>query len=133
MTQSLVIADDNLPFLEYVKTVAEEAGWTVTLCTDGNELLTALKAMTCPALVLIDIKMPNLDGVEVAWKLADLDLLSPTRLRFMTGEDPTSAIAARMIAKAGEQDPGMTLFKPISLDKLREVLAYEAGQLESQV
>ena len=133
MTQRLVIADDNTQFLDYVRTVAEAKGWAVTLCADGNELLAALAVLSDPALVLVDINMPNLDGVEVAWKLADLEGPALARLRFITGGDPTSAIAARMIAKAREQDPGMTLFKPITIDKLREVLAYEAEKLKELV
>ncbi len=132
MTLRLIIADDNAQFLDYVKTVAEAKGWLVTLCADGNELLAILKEMSDPALVLVDINMPNLDGVEVAWKLSDLNGSAPARLRFITGGDPTNAIAARMIAKAREQDPGTTLFKPIAIEKLREVLAFEAEKLEAQ-
>lgn len=132
MTHRLIIADDNAQFLEFVRTVAEGAGWVVTLCADGIELMAILEEMSDPALVLVDINMPNLDGVEVAWKLADLAESAPARLRFVTGGDPSNAIAARMIAKAREQDPGMTLFKPIPIDKLREVLAYEAEMLKER-
>lgn len=133
MTHRLIIADDNAQFLEFVRTVAEGAGWVVTLCADGNELLDSLRKMSEPALVLVDINMPNLDGVEVAWKLSDLNGSAPARLRFITGGDPSNAIAARMIAKAREQDPGMTLFKPIAISKLREILAYEAEKLDERL
>lgn len=133
MTHRLIIADDNAQFLEFVRTVAEGAGWVVTLCADGNELLDSLREMSEPALVLVDINMPNLDGVEVAWKLSDLNGSAPARLRFITGGDPSNAIAARMIAKAREQDPGMTLFKPIAISKLREILAYEAEKLDERL
>ncbi|SNT22548.1 response regulator [Antarctobacter heliothermus] len=95
MTHRLIIADDNAQFLDFVRTVAEGAGWVVTLCADGNELLEILKKMSDPALVLVDINMPNLDGVEVAWKLSDLNGSAPARLRFITGGDPSNVSVRR--------------------------------------
>lgn len=126
---SLIIADDNLEFANFLQEVAKAAGWSVSICGDGHELLRALDEIEESALVLIDIQMPNLDGIEVAMRLRDMDQSRKLRLRFVTGGLDVLAVAARVIVEAGNYDPGKTLHKPISLAQFRAVLDEEARLL----
>lgn len=127
----LVIADDNLPLVEVLEQVALDAGWSVVTCRDGKELVDVLNELTESAFVLVDINMPELDGVEVAQSLGQFAQLPEIRLRFMTGGSDSLAVAARMIAKARDREPGQTLYKPISIEKFRQVLAEEEQHLAS--
>lgn len=119
----LYIADDNIEFAEFCAKVAKQEGWQVSICADGTELVDILKLEDTPALVIIDIQMPNIDGIEVIDCLQAIN--RDLRLRFITGGPQSSALAARMIADARGYDVGRFLTKPLSVKKLRSILAEE--------
>jgi len=64
----LVVEDDAATRRMLVEAVAEEGGYAVVLARDGQEALERARA-TRPGLVLLDIKLPRLDGREVARRL----------------------------------------------------------------
>lgn len=123
----LYVADDNLEFSRFLRRVAEMAGWTTTTCCNGLELASAVAAADGPALLIVDINMPELDGIEVIEKLATIN--RRLRMRFITGGDITSALAARMIAEARGMEAGRLLSKPITVEELTELLRSEARLL----
>ena len=121
----LYIADDNLEFARFCEGVATRSGWTVSVCGNGAELVDLLKEESGPALLIIDINMPVLDGIEVIDQLHAIP--RDLRLRFITGGHDSSALAARMIADARELKVGKYLTKPISVKRLQAVLEEEAS------
>ena len=123
----LYIADDNEGFAEFCSTVAAKENWLPVSCRDGAELLDALRSGTGPALVICDLNMPNLDGVQVAQALPEIQ--RNLRVRFITGGDQSFALAAHMISKINDMKAGRYLVKPISVSKLREVLAFERDEI----
>lgn len=123
----LYIADDNLEFAEFLSIVSRRAGWTVEICENGQVLVEKLHQSKQPALALVDINMPEMDGIEAIEGM--LDLPHPLRLRFMTGGADSSIIAAKMIASARDLTVGRNLFKPISKETLEKVLRDEAVAL----
>ena len=124
---NLFVADDDIDFSTFLCTVAERAGWTVHHAANGRVLMEQLAGFEGPALLLIDINMPEVDGIEVIDQLVLLP--NPLRVRFMTGGQDTSMVAANMIAKARNLSLGRSLFKPIPMAMLRDVLAEEAQNL----
>jgi CheY-like chemotaxis protein len=67
MTQSkgtIFIMDDDLALQTVLEYALRGAGYEVILARDGEEGLAMLKSLS-PNLVISDIMMPNLDGVEV--------------------------------------------------------------------
>jgi CheY-like chemotaxis protein len=121
------IADDNLEFSNFLRRVAEMEGWTTTTCSNGRELATVVAAEGGPALLFIDIHMPELDGIEVIEELKVVK--RRLRMRFMTGGDISSALAARMIASARGLEAGRLMMKPIAIEELKEILRAEAELL----
>jgi two-component system response regulator ResD len=63
----LVVDDDDM-IRRLVRTVLEADEFEVTEATDGESAL-ALATTTEPAVVVLDIMMPGLDGVEVCRRL----------------------------------------------------------------
>jgi two-component system, response regulator PdtaR len=62
----VAVADDDPAILEYVRDMLEGLGHVVTAsCADGQELMTAC-AENPPDLVVTDVKMPGVDGIEAA-------------------------------------------------------------------
>ena len=66
-TYRVILADDHVIFCQGLKKIVEEIpGLTVVgQANDGLELLTMLKSVTAD-LVILDISMPNIRGIEAA-------------------------------------------------------------------
>ncbi len=58
------MVEDDPEFRELVKDVLERAGWTVDMAEDGIAALSRIRRVI-PDLIVLDLLMPNLDGVEV--------------------------------------------------------------------
>jgi DNA-binding response OmpR family regulator len=73
MAQVLVV-DDDPTVREIVITYLTKAGHTVTSASDGHQALDVF-AQTSPELVVLDLMLPGLDGLEVCRRLrADRDV-----------------------------------------------------------
>jgi DNA-binding response OmpR family regulator len=60
-----MVVDDDPSSLDIVRTYLEARGYQVVTAIDGKEALAKLDAVR-PALVLLDVMMPGMDGWEVA-------------------------------------------------------------------
>src|SRR5246127_1265612 len=67
MTQSqhIYIVDDEAPAREMVGDYLKMHGFTVTLCDGGNSLRSAIETGTAPDLVVLDLNMPEEDGLSI--------------------------------------------------------------------
>jgi two-component system, OmpR family, response regulator ChvI len=83
MTHSIVLVDDDRNILTSVSMALEAEGFNVTTYGDGDEALRGLSARM-PDLVVLDIKMPRLDGMET---LARLRQTSQVPVIFLTSKD----------------------------------------------
>ena len=128
MVRQLFIADDNIDFAQFIATVAQREGWQVEICANGRVLLEKLGASTGPAFLLIDVNMPEMDGIEAIEGLVALG--RPLRLRFITGGSDTSIRAAKVIAEANRLAVGANIYKPLPLEALKDLLRSEAKQLD---
>jgi DNA-binding response OmpR family regulator len=70
--QRVVVADDNPAMTAALKVVLQIWGWDVLVAHDGTTAVEAIRASR-PALALIDIGLPDLDGLEVARVLRAVD------------------------------------------------------------
>lgn len=63
-----MVVDDNPDIITIVKTILEGKGYNVSSASSGQELLNALKGQK-PDLIILDIMMPEMDGLEVLSRL----------------------------------------------------------------
>lgn len=73
MTQlkgTIFIMDDDLALQTVLEYALRSAGYDVVLAPDGQEGLRMLETLT-PSLVISDIMMPNMDGVETFYHLKE--------------------------------------------------------------
>jgi two-component system response regulator AlgR len=111
----LVIVDDEPLARERLRRLlAELPGWTVAGEAGSGRQALALIGTTQPDLVLLDIRMAGLDGLQVARQLAEAP--TPPAIIF------TTAFAEHALA-AFEAAAVAYLLKPIRKDKLAEALA----------
>ena len=69
MAQTVLIVDDHPTFRSSARRVLEDAGYDVVgEASDGASALTAVTELR-PAVVLLDIQLPDVEGFEVALRL----------------------------------------------------------------
>jgi CheY-like chemotaxis protein len=68
MTYSVLIVDDNASLANLYLIVFERAGCRVRLATNGQDALSLL-AEFVPDVVLLDVMMPEMDGMEVCRRI----------------------------------------------------------------
>ncbi len=98
MSRSVLIADDDEFIRRLVITTLEDvAGVRLVEASDGREA-GEVAARERPALILLDVAMPNLDGIEACRRLRSLPGTSETPIVMLTAhageEDETRALEA---------------------------------------
>jgi DNA-binding NtrC family response regulator len=118
MTQeapALLVADDDPAVRAIVSRVADRMGFHVVACSDGAEAVARL-AQTSIDLALLDLRMPELNGLEVLRTIRENDTRCEVAL--MSGEATIdSAVEA---VKLGALD---YLQKPLDLRRLEAILS----------
>jgi two-component system response regulator AlgR len=120
MTLRVIIVDDEPPARERLRSMLAEAGGCEIAGEAGNgaEALTLIDRLA-PDIVLLDVRMPGIDGLEVARQLAAQP--EPPAVIFTTAFDEYAL-------QAFESEAIAYLLKPIRAEKLSAALA-KAGRL----
>lgn len=64
----ILVVDDNAANLKLARVILQKEGHTVRTVIDAEEALVLLKSWR-PALILMDIQLPGLDGLELTRRL----------------------------------------------------------------
>jgi DNA-binding response OmpR family regulator len=112
MADSILVVDDDPDSLDIVRTFLESRGYDVSTATDGRSGLAMLDEVR-PALVLLDVMMPGMDGWEVARIIKNHPDLGATRVVMLTARSGFSDKQEGL--RAGADD---YIVKPIRLDEL---------------
>ncbi len=130
----ILVVDDEATARNGLAKLLEQEGYVVETAEDGLAALAAV-AERPPALIISDLKMPNMDGMELLKQLRERGVETPTVVATAFGEVATAVAAMR----AGAED---YLTKPIDFDALlmvvertlaREELKSEAENLRRQL
>lgn len=81
----ILLVDDNEASQRGLARLLEAEGYEVTMAFDGTTALEALEAGPPPDFVLTDLRLPDLDGREVAQSARRL--VPPPRVALITGWD----------------------------------------------
>jgi CheY-like chemotaxis protein len=68
MPSTILVADDERNILELCRLYLTKEGYTVETAVDGQDALDRVRR-TKPDLVVLDIMMPKVDGIEVLRRL----------------------------------------------------------------
>jgi CheY-like chemotaxis protein len=69
---TLLIADDDRDFRESLSEVFTRRGFTTQLAANGSEAVEIVQATTHLHLVLLDVHMPKLSGIEALGKIREI-------------------------------------------------------------
>ena len=87
----ILVADDDAAIRTIISRTLDVHGFDVVVCRDGSEALQAFEASE-PALVILDVRMPRIDGLAVC---RELRAVSDVPIVMLTGlEDEATAAAA---------------------------------------
>ncbi len=115
----LLVLDDEADFAKFVSRVATSLGYEAEITTHAYDFQAAILRIE-PSVIMLDIVMPDIDGIELIGWLAQRQ--SPARIILMTGFNPTYASIAQHIGSSGMLSSITILLKPISVADLTAVL-----------
>ena len=118
----VIVLDDDEFILQQTRVILGQLGITeVTGCTDGAQALQRIDAGEQYDIVIIDLNMPVMDGIEVLRNLAARFFSGAIML--LSGEDARILKTAQNLASAHQLNVLGSLHKPISLDSLQAKLS----------
>ena len=82
-THKILIVDDEEDILEFLSYNLNKEGYQVFTATDGNTAITLAKK-ELPHLILLDVMMPGIDGIETCRELRSLPGLQDVIIAFLT-------------------------------------------------
>ncbi len=103
----VLVVDDDMAARRLVRATLQRSGFEVTEAADGEQALQAMRA-ELPALVLMDVSMPVMDGYSACLELRKLPGGEMVPVVMMTGHDDVESIA-----RAFEVGASDFLTKPI--------------------
>jgi DNA-binding response OmpR family regulator/DNA-binding CsgD family transcriptional regulator len=109
---TLLVVDDTPETLGFLTDTLDNAGFTVLIATDGDSALNLVDQIT-PDLVLMDARMPGIDGFETCRRLKREKLLTNLPVIFMTGLSQTEHVVEGLAAGGVDY-----VTKPIVIDEL---------------
>ena len=111
----ILIADDEPAITAGLSALLDEEGYATATAADGKEAMAMLEKRDFN-LVLVDLTIPGLDGLQVLHRVKKRDL--PTEVIIITGKGTIGTAVEAM--KAGAYD---FLTKPVEPERLRTVVA----------
>ncbi|MBR1281113.1 response regulator transcription factor [Bradyrhizobium sp. AUGA SZCCT0177] len=105
------VVDDDASFRTAIARRLKFAGYEVETYASAQQLLDRLPASEKPGCILLDVKLPGLNGLELQSRLIELRSILP--IVFVTGHADTPTIVQAI--KAGAED---FLTKPASSEQL---------------
>ena len=117
MNERILIVEDNPQSMRLIEMTLRAKSYALLKATDGEEALD-VAMRECPDLIIMDIQLPKMSGLEVTRKLRESPAFSGT---------PIIAITAYAMKgdreKALDAGCNMHLSKPISTRDLPELIA----------
>ncbi len=128
---SILLVDDQASLRRVLARALQKAGYDVTEAADGAEGLCRAKerGVECFDLVVADLRMPNMDGIEFVRRLekeSDQELC----VLFMTGYSSPESLEGRS-EEGGEIIGYPLLHKPFSLDEFLSRVSWSLNQRHS--
>jgi two-component system response regulator MtrA len=109
MSARILVVDDDVALAEMIGIVLEAEGFTVSSVYDGAEALDEFRA-EAPDLVLLDLMLPHVDGIEIARRIRRE---SDVPIVMLTARSDTADVVAGL--EAGADDYVPKPFKPKEL------------------
>jgi CheY-like chemotaxis protein len=112
VTPSVLIVEDDADIADTLAAILEQRGYRAETAADGAEALARLRHGPVPSLILLDLMMPVMDGIQF-------------RRAQLAARELASIPVVVLTADAGQRPPlGVAgwLLKPVDLDRLLDTV-----------
>ena len=125
MSRKILVVDDNIDSITIMRSILESRGFTVHVAQSGSDAL-AQAAREVPDLILLDVMMPNMSGLEV------LERLKTTHA---TSKIPVIMVTAKMqdedVMSGYQQGADYYITKPCTAKQLMYGIGLVLGRVEA--
>lgn len=126
MSESILVVEDNQDLSLLFRLVLESAGYQVATVDDGRKALTQVEKLQ-PQLVVMDIMMPEVSGLQVSRNIKDqpdyqsLPILLVSAIDRLQDEQLHSSKADAILYKPFDIDYLITKVDELTSDRLKRV------------
>lgn len=117
MSATVLVVDDEVDLLFTIRLSLELAGYRVLTAASGEEALTVVAA-NAPDAIVLDLRLPGIDGWEVIRRLGDAGAFPRTPVVLLSAQ-----VDAATAARAVDLGVHAHLAKPFSASELTGVLS----------
>lgn len=94
--KKILVVEDELAYLNLLRNQLVRQGYKVTVATDGKKGLEKARTQL-PDLILLDIRMPVMDGITMLELLRKDAKTKHTKVIMLTNLEPDSKIIAKVV------------------------------------
>jgi CheY-like chemotaxis protein len=114
---AILLVDDNEVSAEIMGSILEDLGHTIALAGNGKEALNLLKSEPSVKLVITDLAMPEMDGLELIRHINNSDKFKDVQVMLLTGSEDEG-----LVRKAADVGCTNYLVKPVHPKLLVELV-----------
>jgi len=89
--QTILVVDDEKAICDLIKAILESEGFQIFTAANGEEGLKVLKSLI-PDLIILDMNMPKMSGIEFYSKIAKSDATPAIPVLILTGRGNMKAM-----------------------------------------
>jgi two-component system alkaline phosphatase synthesis response regulator PhoP len=125
----ILVVDDDKNFREILRLNLQKAGFVnIQEATNGNEALELISTFK-PDLVILDVVMPDKDGIDTALEIKSKDEFKNTKFIFLTnyGEDILKEVGKETDKRIAQELGALDFFRKtddinVLINKIKEIL-----------
>jgi len=126
----ILLVDDEPDILEFIRYNLAKEGFKVSTAGTGREAIEIAKA-EIPDLVVLDVMMPEMDGIETCRELREIPKLKNTIIAFLTARNEDYSQIAGF--DSGADDYITKPIKPrVLISRIKALLRRRSGSPDSQ-
>ena len=115
MKQSVYVVDDDASFRSYLTTMLAGQGYETTGIETGNDLVAKLNSSSIPSIILLDVVLPDSDGIQVMARIKQMGITAPVIMLSGIGQ-------VRTVIEAMKLGAADFLMKPFEYGALEEAI-----------
>jgi two-component system, NtrC family, response regulator AtoC len=137
--RSILVVDDDRSVRSYLSDFLTSCGYSVECAESGDQAVARLSAGYVPSLIVLDIVMPGINGIEVLESVKKTNSLIPVIILSAAGQTKTVVDAMKMgaadflVKPFEEQELELAIQNVIEKQKLKEEVKTLKRQLDSYV
>lgn len=124
--KTLLIVDDDPRICRLIKRVASNLGFETTVLEDSEKFIPSYIEVT-PSIIMLDLKMKGLDGVELIRYLSTLE--SESIIIIMSGVENKILETTMRLGESLGLHMAAAIQKPLDIDKIKDLLLQQYERL----